>query len=33
MEDALALSIKIGIKGKETNENNTEVAEISLKDN
>ena len=33
MEDALALSIKIGIKGEETNENNTDVAEISLKDN
>ena len=33
MEDALALSIKIGKKGEETNENNTEVAEISLKDN
>ena len=33
MEDALALSIKIGIKGEETNENNTEVAEILLKDN
>ncbi|WP_431156450.1 RNA polymerase subunit sigma-70 [Winogradskyella poriferorum] len=31
MEDALALSIKIGKKGEETNENNTEVAEISLK--
>ncbi|WP_299519866.1 anti-sigma factor [Winogradskyella sp.] len=33
MEDALALSIKIGKDGDETNENNTEVAEISLKDN
>ncbi|WP_179317890.1 anti-sigma factor domain-containing protein [Winogradskyella undariae] len=33
MEDALALSIKIGTKGDNTNENNTEVAEISLKDN
>lgn len=33
MEDALALSIKIGTKGDDTNENNTEVAEISLKDN
>lgn len=33
MEDALALSIKIGKKGEETNENNTEVAEISLKNN
>jgi hypothetical protein len=32
MEDALALSIKIGKKGDQTNENNTEVAEISLKD-
>lgn len=32
MEDALALSIKIGTKGDDTNENNTEVAEISLKD-
>lgn len=32
MEDALALSIKIGKDGEETNENNTEVAEISLKD-
>lgn len=32
LEDALALSIKIGTKGTETNENNTEVAEISLKD-
>ncbi len=32
MEDALALSIKIGTKGDETNENDTEVAEISLKD-
>jgi cell division protein FtsL len=33
MEDALALSIKIGTKGDDTNENDTEVAEISLKDN
>lgn len=33
VEDALALSIKIGKKGEETNENNAEVAEISLKDN
>ncbi|WP_179321216.1 anti-sigma factor [Winogradskyella helgolandensis] len=32
MEDALALSIKIGTKGDNTNENNTEVAEISLKE-
>ena len=32
MEDALALSIKIGNDGDDTNENNTEVAEISLKD-
>ncbi len=32
MEDALALSIKIGTDGEETNENNTEVAEISLKE-
>jgi len=32
MEDALALSIKIGKDGDETNENNTEVAEISLKE-
>ena len=32
MEDALALSIKIGTKGDNTNENDTEVAEISLKD-
>ncbi|WP_243472832.1 MULTISPECIES: anti-sigma factor domain-containing protein [Winogradskyella] len=32
MEDALALSIKIGKNGDNTNENNTEVAEISLKD-
>ncbi|MAB49984.1 MAG: RNA polymerase subunit sigma-70 [Flavobacteriaceae bacterium] len=32
MEDALALSIKIGKNGDDTNENNTEVAEISLKD-
>lgn len=31
MEDALALSIKIGTSG-QTNENNTEVAEISLKE-
>ncbi|WP_299115191.1 RNA polymerase subunit sigma-70 [uncultured Winogradskyella sp.] len=31
MEDALALSIKIGTSGK-TDENNTEVAEISLKE-
>ena len=31
MEDALALSIKIGTDGDDTNENNTEVAEISLK--
>ncbi|MBV7269979.1 RNA polymerase subunit sigma-70 [Winogradskyella luteola] len=31
MEDALALSIKIGTSG-EANENNTEVAEISLKE-
>ncbi|WP_299367974.1 anti-sigma factor [Winogradskyella sp.] len=33
MEDALALSIKIGKDGDDTNTNNTEVAEISLKDN
>ncbi len=33
MEDALALSIKISTKGDDTNENDTEVAEISLKDN
>ena len=33
MEDALALSIKIGTEGDETNENDTEVAEISLKEN
>ncbi|EPR74243.1 hypothetical protein ADIWIN_0820 [Winogradskyella psychrotolerans RS-3] len=33
MEDALALSIKIGTKGDNTNENDTEVAEISLKGN
>jgi cell division protein FtsL len=33
MEDALALSIKISTKGDQTNENDTEVAEISLKDN
>lgn len=33
MEDALALSIKIGTKGDNANENDTEVAEISLKDN
>ena len=32
MEDALALSIKIVTKGDKTNENDTEVAEISLKD-
>ncbi len=32
MEDALALSIKIGTKGVSSNENDTEVAEISLKD-
>lgn len=32
MEDALALSIKIGTKGDNANENDTEVAEISLKD-
>ncbi|WP_296313439.1 anti-sigma factor [Winogradskyella sp. UBA3174] len=32
MEDALALSIKISKKGDVANENNTEVAEISLKD-
>ena len=32
MEDALALSIKIGKDGDDTNENNTEVAEISLKE-
>jgi len=32
MEDALALSIKIGTKGENTSANNTEVAEISLKD-
>ncbi len=32
MEDALALSIKIGTKGVDTYENDTEVAEISLKD-
>ncbi|WP_339757258.1 RNA polymerase subunit sigma-70 [uncultured Winogradskyella sp.] len=32
MEDALALSIKISTKGDHTNENGTEVAEISLKD-
>lgn len=32
MEDALALSIKISTKGDSTNENDTEVAEISLKD-
>ncbi|GAB4155446.1 MAG: hypothetical protein Tsb0033_04750 [Winogradskyella sp.] len=32
MEDALALSIKIGKDGDNTNENNTEVAEISLKE-
>ena len=33
MEDALALSIKISTKGDDTNENDTEVAEISLKEN
>lgn len=33
MEDALALSIKIGTKGNDANENDTEVAEISLKEN
>jgi anti-sigma-K factor RskA len=33
MEDALALSIKISTKGDTTNENDTEVAEISLKEN
>ncbi|QXP79907.1 MULTISPECIES: anti-sigma factor [Winogradskyella] len=33
MEDALALSIKIGTKGDNASENDTEVAEISLKDN
>jgi anti-sigma-K factor RskA len=32
MEDALALSIKIGKDGDTANENNTEVAEISLKE-
>ncbi|MDN3492881.1 anti-sigma factor [Winogradskyella bathintestinalis] len=32
MEDALALSIKIGKKGDNANENDTEVAEISLKE-
>lgn len=32
LEDALALSIKIGTKGHKANENDTEVAEISLKD-
>jgi anti-sigma-K factor RskA len=32
LEDALALSIKIGTKGDSINENNTAVAEISLKD-
>lgn len=31
IEDALALSIKIGTKGDNANENDTEVAEISLK--
>lgn len=31
MEDALALSIKISKKGDNTNKNDTEVAEISLK--
>jgi hypothetical protein len=33
LEDALALSIKIGTKGNNADENDTEVAEISLKDN
>ncbi|MFC0603979.1 RNA polymerase subunit sigma-70 [Winogradskyella pulchriflava] len=33
MEDALALSIKIGTSGSKANENNTEVAEVSLKEN
>ena len=33
MEDALALSIKIGTKGDNASENDTEVAEISLKEN
>jgi len=33
MEDALALSIKIGTKGDSASENDTEVAEISLKEN
>ena len=32
MEDALSLSIKISTKGDNTNENDTEVAEITLKD-
>lgn len=32
IEDALALSIKIGTKGDTTEENSTEVAEISLKE-
>lgn len=32
IEDALALSIKIGKKGDTTNENDAEVAEISLKE-
>lgn len=32
LEDALALSIKIGTKGHQSNENDTEVAEISLKE-
>ena len=32
MEDALALSIKIGNKGDANNKNDTEVAEVSLKD-
>lgn len=32
VEDALALSIKIGNKGDSANENDTEVAEISLKE-
>lgn len=33
VEDALALSIKIGKKGEETNQDTAEVAEISLKEN
>lgn len=33
MEDALALSIKIATNGDDTNASNTEVAEISLKEN